>query len=96
VYSVASLVEPGSFEPELMAAMTFPGVSLFAVFPGPLPAPQAFDELLATARRLADKLGGALQDDTGSSLTGQRVLSLREDLVHFEHLVSLGRGRPGD
>ena len=96
VYSVASLVEPGSFEPELMAAMKFPGVSLFAVFPGPLPAPQVFDELLATARRLADKLGGALQDDTGSSLTGQRVLSLREDLVYFEHLVSLGRGRSGD
>ena len=71
-------------------------MSLFAVFPGPLPAPQAFDELLACARRLGDKLGCVLQDDTGSSLTGQRVLSLREDLVHFEHLVSLGRGgRPG-
>jgi cell division protein ZipA len=92
VYSVASLVEPGSFEPELMASVKFPGVSLFAVFPGPLPAPQAFDELLACARRLGDKLGCMLQDDTGSSLTGQRVLSLREDLVHFEHLVSLGRG----
>ncbi len=92
MYSVASLVEPGSFDPEQMASATFPGVSLFAVFPGPLPAPQAFDELLACARRLGDKLGCVLQDDTGSSLTGQRVLSLREDLVHFEHLVSLGRG----
>ncbi len=91
VYSVASLVEPGSFDPDLMVGMQFPGVSLFAVFPGPLPAPQAFDELLATARRLADKLGGVLQDDAGSSLTGQRVLSLREELVYFEHLVGLGR-----
>lgn len=95
IYSVASLVEPGSFDPDVMGSEQYPGISLFAVFPGPLPAPQAFDELLATARRLADKLGGVLQDDSGSSLTGQRVLSLREELVHFEHIVGLGaRGRP--
>jgi cell division protein ZipA len=95
VYSVASLVEPGSFDPELMASIRFPGISLFAVYPGPMPAPQAFDEMLATARRLSDRLGGALQDDSGSSLTGQRVLSIREELVHFEHLVVLSRSRPG-
>lgn len=95
VFSIASLVEPGSFDPDLMASLRFPGISMFAVYPGPIPAPQAFDELLATARRLADRLGGALQDDSGSSLTGQRVLSIREELVHFEHLVALSRTRPG-
>jgi len=94
LYSVASLVEPGSFDPTAMDSTRFSGVSMFAVFPGPLPAPQCFDELLATARRLADRLGATLQDDSGSSLTGQRVLSIREDLVHFEHLVSLSRTRP--
>ena len=93
IYSLASLIEPGSFEPGLMASIQFPGISIFAVFPGPLPAPAAFDDLLATARRLADRLGGVLQDDTGSSLTGQRILSIREDLVHFEHLVTLSRTR---
>jgi len=95
VFSVASLVEPGSFDPDLIASLRFPGISMFAVYPGPIPAPQAFDELLATARRLADRLGGSLQDDSGSSLTGQRVLSIREELVHFEHLVALSRTRPG-
>ena len=94
LYSIASLIEPGSFEPEKMASQRFPGVSLFAVFPGPLPAPQAFDDLLAAARRLAERLNGSLQDDAGSSLTGQRVLSIREDLVHFEHLMQLTRSRP--
>jgi cell division protein ZipA len=95
VYSIASLIEPGSFDPDLMASIRVPGISLFAVYPGPMPAPQAFDEMLATARRLADRLGGVLQDDSGSSLTGQRVLSIREELVHFEHLVALSRSRPG-
>jgi len=94
VYSVASLVEPGSFDETAMGSAQFPGISMFAVYPGPMPAPQAFDEMLATARRLADRLGGALQDDSGSSLTGQRVLSIREELVHFEHLVALSRSRP--
>lgn len=95
LYSVASLVEPGTFDPQLMSTIRFPGVSMFAVFPGPLPAPQAFDDMLATARRLADRLGGVLQDDASSSLTGQRVLSIREELVHFEHLVVLSRPRSG-
>ena len=94
LYSVASLVEPGSFDPSSMESSRFPGVSMFAVFPGPLPAPQCFDELLASAQRLAERLGATLQDDNGSSLTGQRVHSIREDLVHFEHLVSLSRSRP--
>ena len=93
IYSVASLVEPGSFEVAHIDAQRFPGVSLFAVFPGPLPAPEAFDEMLAAARRLAERLGGMLQDERGGSLTPQGALGLREELVHFEHLVSVSRDR---
>jgi cell division protein ZipA len=91
IFSVASLVEPGSFDPDLMVTERYLGVSMFAVFPGPIPAPQAFDELIATGRRLADRLGAVLQDDTGHSLTGQRLLALREELVSFESLVSMAR-----
>ena len=40
---------------------------------------------------VADRLGAVLQDDTGHSLTGQRLLSLREELVSFENLVSMAR-----
>jgi len=93
IYSVASLVEPGSFDAARIDEQHFPGISLFAVFPGPLPAPDAFDEMLAAARRLAGHLGCVLQDERGSSLTPQAVLGLREELVHFEHVVSLSRDR---
>jgi len=93
IYSVASLVEPGSFDAARIDEQCFPGVSLFAVFPGPLPAPDAFDEMLAAARRLAERLGGMLQDERGSSLTPQAILGLREELVHFEHVVTLSRDR---
>jgi len=94
LYSVASLVEPGSFDLTQIDSSLLPGFSMFAVFPGPMAAPQAFDEMLAAARRLAEKLNANLQDDSGSSLTGQRVLSLREELVHFEHLLAMTRTRP--
>ena len=49
-------------------------------------APTTFDLMLASGRRLAERLGGHLQDEQGSTLTAQRVLSLREELVHFEHV----------
>jgi cell division protein ZipA len=93
LYSVASLREPGSFELERMAAQRYPGLSIFAVFPGAAPAPEVFDDMLALARRLGERLGCALQDERGGILTPQRVLTLREELVQFEHTVALVRTR---
>jgi FtsZ-interacting cell division protein ZipA len=70
---------------------------MFAVFPGPVAAPQAFDELVATGRRLAERLGAVLQDDTGQSLSGPRLQTIREELMNFESLATLARsGRRPD
>lgn len=97
IFSVASLVEPGSFDPDTMASERYLGVSMFAVFPGPVAAPKAFDELVATGRRLAERLGAVLQDDMGQSLTGQRLQTLRDELMNFESLATLARsGRRPD
>lgn len=93
LFSVASLREPGSFDLDQMAGQSFPGVSLFAVFPGPVDATQVFDDMLATARRLADRLGGTLQDERGVALSAQKILSIREELSHFQDLVNQTRDR---
>ena len=82
---VASMMEPGSFDIDQMDDGTFPGVSLFGVVPGPLDGPATFDLVLAVGRGLAERLKGQLQDEQGSTLTAQRILNLREELVHFEH-----------
>jgi cell division protein ZipA len=87
IFFVASMVEPGSFDLENIDKLSFPGISIFAVVPGPVDAPIIFDMMLATARRLTDRLGGHLQDEQGSTLTAQRILNLREELVHFEHVT---------
>ena len=82
---VASMMEPGSFDIERMDEQDFPGVSLFGVVPGPLDAPATFDLVLSVGRSLAERMKGQLQDEQGSTLTAQRILNLREELVHFEH-----------
>jgi cell division protein ZipA len=86
IFFVASMVEPGSFDLDGIDEQSFPGVSIFAVIPGPVDAPTTFDLMLASGRRLAERLGGHLQDEQGSTLTAQRILNLREELVHFEHV----------
>lgn len=82
---VASMMEPGSFDIEKMDHQEFPGVSLFGIVPGPLDAPSTFDLVLSVGRSLAERMKGQLQDEQGSTLTAQRILNLREELVHFEH-----------
>lgn len=76
-FSVASLTKPGNFELETMDAQRYAGLSLFAVFPGPLAPAETIDLILHTARDLTERLGGALQDDRGQPLSPARVAELR-------------------
>jgi cell division protein ZipA len=82
--SLASLKEPGTFEPERMAGAEFRGVALFTVIPGPQPGLQAFDELIITARALAAHLNGHLQDERGAPLTVGRIGQLRDEIAAHE------------
>ncbi len=85
LFYVASMMEPGSFDLTTMDGQDFPGISLFGIVPGPLDAPSTFDLVLTAGRNLAERMKGQLQDEQGSTLTTQRILNLREELVHFEH-----------
>jgi len=78
VLSAASLTRPGTFDMETMDSQHYGGLSLFAVLPGPMPPPQAFDELVVAARNLNERLHGELQDEQGVPLTPARIQQLRE------------------
>jgi len=80
VLSAASLTRPGTFDMDTMDSQHYGGLSLFAVLPGPKPPPQAFEELVFTARSLNERLHGVLQDEQGSPLTAARIALLREQL----------------
>jgi cell division protein ZipA len=80
ILSAASLSRPGTFDVDTMDSQHFGGLSLFAVLPGPMSPPRAFEELVTTARSLNNRLCGVLQDESGMPLTPARIATLRERL----------------
>jgi cell division protein ZipA len=91
IFSIASMVEPGTFDLEKMGEALYPGVTMFAQLPGPVPGMHALNELVACARRLHQTLGGVLQDDRGVPLTVHRIERMKQEVRDFERPQS-GRG----
>jgi cell division protein ZipA len=91
-FSVASLVEPGSFDLSRLKKDYYPGVSIFLALPGPADGIEAFDDMVNTSRALARQLDGELFDEQGSTLSLQRQRYLREEVVHFQHQGVSGSG----
>ena len=84
LFSLANLLEPGTFDMGTIREGAYPGIAVFAVVPGPLPTAQIFDRMLAVARSLAARLGGSLQDERGAWLSAQRAAGLRDELSALE------------
>lgn len=84
-FSVASLIEPGSFDLTRIKLEFYPGVSIFMRLPGGRDGVEIFDDMLQTSRSLAKQLDGELLDEEGSSLSVQRERYLREEVIRFEH-----------
>jgi cell division protein ZipA len=84
VFSVASMVEPGTFDLEKMSETMYPGITMFTQLPGPVPGMHALNELIACARRLQANLGGTLQDERGVPLTVHRIERMRQEVREFE------------
>ncbi len=93
LFSLASIKEPGTFDPATMDGTSYRGVALFAVLPGPVAPGQAFDALVETARAIADRLGGVLQDDRGAVLSVARVEQLRAEVAAYARLRPTAAGR---
>ncbi|MCP4285964.1 MAG: cell division protein ZipA [Gammaproteobacteria bacterium] len=91
VFSMASLVEPGTFPFNDMGGFNTPGVTLFAQLPGPIDGIETFDQLLATGQRLAALLDAELLDETRSGLGQQRIENIREEISEHGRLVRLAR-----
>lgn len=91
VFSMASLVEPGTFPLDAMAEFSTPGVTLFAQLPGPLEGIETFDQMLASAQRLAALLDAELLDHTRSVLSRQTIEHIREEISEHSRLVQIAR-----
>ena len=80
LFSVASLVEPGTFPVESMEAFACPGVVLFFQPPRVDDPLAVFENLLETCHGLAQQLGGEEWDERREVLTLKKIEQMRERL----------------
>ncbi|TRX73168.1 cell division protein ZipA [Pseudomonas mangiferae] len=84
LFSMANGVKPGTFDLDDMDHFKTRAVSFFLGLPGPRHPKQAFDVMVAAARKLSQELNGELKDDQRSVLTAQTIEHYRQRIVEFE------------
>lgn len=89
LFSVANILEPGWFDLEQIASFDTPGVAFFMRLPGPYNGLATFEQMLATAREVAERLGGHLLDGRRCGLTQQSIEHIREDLIEYRRRAHL-------
>lgn len=82
-YSVASAVEPGTFDMAEMEAIRCPGLCLFMQLPGPEEPTAAFEDMLSVARSVVKSLGGEVRDEHRNIMTPQTVEHYRQRIQDF-------------
>jgi len=83
LYSVANVVEPGTFDLADLDDFRSPGVCFFMQLPGPEQPMDAFEDMLKVARDVAVRVGGELRDEKRSVMTGQTVEHYRQRISDF-------------
>ncbi len=84
LFSMANGVKPGTFDLDDIDHFSTRAVSFFLGLPGPRHPKQAFDVMVAAARKLAHELNGELKDDQRSVMTAQTIEHYRQRIVEFE------------
>jgi len=88
VFSLANAAKPGHFERDEWNTFETTGVALFMALPGPVNALDAWDSMLATARRMSEILNAELLDEERGHFTRQREAQVREEMREYDRRQS--------
>jgi cell division protein ZipA len=83
-FSMANMMEPGTFNLTQMDNLHTPGVVFFLGLPTAQNSMQAFDYMLETAHCLAANLGGKVLDEQRSVMRPQTIEHCRQQIREFE------------
>jgi len=88
VFSMANAAKPGNFSRDEWNTFETRGVVLFMTLPGPAFALDAWDSMLATARRMGEILNAELTDEERKPFTRQKEARIREELREYDRSKS--------
>lgn len=84
IFSMASILKPGSFDMTKIRDISTPAVAFFMTLPAPLPALDAWEKMLPTVQRMAELLDGHALDDSRNPLGRQRIAHIRDELRAYD------------
>ncbi len=84
IFSIANMVEPGTFNPAEREHFSSPGIALFMRLPNAFSGRVGLELMLTTAQQLAEKLEGIIQNDTGQVIDAAFIKTLHERIHQFE------------
>ena len=89
LFSVANMVEPGSFDIDTLATMTTPGITLFLRLPRTFDALHALDEMWAATRGLASELNADILDRNHKPFSSQKQQRMRDEVLDYMRQIAL-------
>lgn len=87
-FSVANMLEPGTFNLEDINSFRTPGVTFFMTLPGPEDAIQAFECMIETANCLVKNLDASLLDEDHSTASLQVINHYRDRVKDFNRKIN--------
>ena len=86
-FSLASAVEPGTFDLAKLASQKIPGVTMFMHVHKLVDPEAVYDKMLLVADTIAADLGGLIKDESRSVITAQTIEHCRQEIrdFHFRH-----------